>query len=55
MSFYRVGNERGTGVQTLIEEHYTTLMLSFSLVLIVNARDEYVRLMDSAGPLERRS
>lgn len=53
-SFYRMsGNERGTGVQTVVEEEYTKLLLSFVLVLLVEARDEYVHLMESAGPLER--
>jgi Family of unknown function (DUF5677) len=54
LSFYRmVGNERGRGVQTPAEEAYTKLTISFALVLLVGAREEYVRLMESAGPLER--
>jgi len=45
-SFYRVGGERGTGVQTTAEEGYTTLLLSFVLVLLVGARDEFRELFD---------
>lgn len=45
-SFYRVGGERGTGVQTTVEEGYTTLLLSFVLVLLVGARDEFREMFD---------
>ena len=40
-SFFRVGEARGTGVQTEAEVGYTTLLLSFVLVLLVGARDEF--------------
>lgn len=40
-SFYRVGEARGTGVQTKAEEGYTTLLLSLVQVLLVGARDEF--------------
>lgn len=40
-SFYRIGEARGTGVQTEAEEGYTTLLLSLVLVLLVGARDEF--------------
>lgn len=40
-SFYRVGEARGTGVQTDAEVGYTTLLLSLVLVLLVGARDEF--------------
>ena len=54
LSFYRMrDNERGRGVQTPVEEAYTKLTISFALVLLVGAREEYVRLVESAGPLER--
>ena len=54
LSFYRMGgNERGRGVQTPAEEAYTKLTISFALLLLVGAREEYVRLVESAGPLER--
>ena len=54
LSFFRMAaNERGRGVQTPAEEAYTKLTISFALVLLVGAREEYVRLVESAGPLER--
>ena len=54
LSFYRMTNaERGTGVQTIVEEQYTKMTISFALLLLVGAREEYVRLVESAGPLER--
>lgn len=52
-SFYRVGeNERGTGVQTVVEENYTSLMLTFALTLLVGARDEFRELMGTKIPQE---
>jgi hypothetical protein len=54
LSFYRMAaGERGRGVQTPVEEAYTKLTISFALMLLVGAREEYVRLVESAGPLER--
>lgn len=45
-SFYRMqGGARGTGVQTEVEEGYSTLLLTFALTLLVGARDEYSGLM----------
>lgn len=47
MSYYRMANsERGCGVQTEIEENYTTMLLSFCMVLLTSSRDEYIELMD---------
>jgi Family of unknown function (DUF5677) len=46
-SFYRMqGGERGSGVQTVVEENYSTVLLSLSLSLLVGARDEYRALME---------
>jgi Family of unknown function (DUF5677) len=54
LSFYRMGNaERGNGVQTVVEEGYTKLLLSFAIVVLVGARDEFRELMESAGEMER--
>ena len=45
-SFYRMQDgARGTGVQTAVEEGYSTLLLSLALSLLVGARDEYRSLM----------
>lgn len=48
MSFYRMGRmdepDRGRGVHSEVEEGYTQLCLSFSISLLVAARDEMERL-----------
>jgi hypothetical protein len=45
MSFYRMGEqERGRGVHSAVEENYTSLCLSFSVSLLVAARDEMEKL-----------
>lgn len=50
-SFYRVGETRGTGVQSEVEEGYTTLLLTFVLSLLTSARDEYRELMATMRPV----
>lgn len=52
MSFYRMQNDdRGRGVQTPVEEHYTILLLSFCMSMLVSTRDEFVALM---GNIEQK-
>jgi hypothetical protein len=41
MSYYRMGiQERGRGVHSDVEEHYTRLCISFTMTLMLRARDE---------------
>jgi hypothetical protein len=40
MSFYRIGEERGRGLPTPVEENYTSLCLSLACTFLVNTRDE---------------
>lgn len=53
MSFYRVGDGvdgRGRGLPTPAEEGYTTLCLTFGLLLLVQVRDEFETLFDGIEP-----
>jgi hypothetical protein len=46
LSFYRMGdNDHGSGVQTKMEEQYTTMLLTLVMVLLTGARDEFTELM----------
>lgn len=40
MSFYRIGEERGRGLPTPIEENYTSICLSLASTFLVSTRDE---------------
>ena len=40
MSFFRIGEERGTGLPTPVEEGYTSICLSLASTFLVNTRDE---------------
>lgn len=40
MSFYRIGEERGRGLPTPVEENYTSICLSLASTLLVSTRDE---------------
>ncbi|VVP13710.1 hypothetical protein PS850_03502 [Pseudomonas fluorescens] len=53
MSFYRIGageEERGRGLPSQTEESYTSLFLSFTMTLMVGARDELHHLFDGLVP-----
>lgn len=53
MSFYRMANnERGSGIQTEVEEGYTIILLSFCMTLLTISRDEYIELMDGIDKQE---
>ncbi len=50
MSFYRMGEqERGRGVHSDVEEGYTSLCLSFSMSLLIHARDEMTGLFEDVA------
>lgn len=50
-AFYRmVDNQHGAGVQSEVEERYTTLLLTLAMTLLVGARDEYITLMAGYRP-----
>jgi len=40
MSFYRIGEERGRGLPTPVEENYTSICLSLASTFLVSTRDE---------------
>lgn len=40
MSFFRIGEERGRGLPTPVEEGYTSICLSLASTFLVNTRDE---------------
>lgn len=44
MSFYRIGEDRGRGLPTPVEEGYTTMCLSLASTFLVKTRDEVHRL-----------
>ncbi|MCH5489580.1 DUF5677 domain-containing protein [Pseudomonas syringae] len=53
MSFYRIGagdDERGRGLPSQTEESYTSLFLSFTMTLMVGARDELHELFEGLVP-----
>jgi len=53
MSFYRIGtgdDERGRGLPSQTEESYTSLFLSFTMTLMVGARDELHELFKGLVP-----
>lgn len=53
MSFYRIGagdEERGRGLPSQTEESYTSLFLSFTMTLMVGARDELHLLFEGLVP-----
>lgn len=50
MSFYRVGDERGRGLPTPVEESYTTLCLTLGFTLLVHVRDEFQALFNELVP-----
>jgi len=57
MSFYRIGEgaeERGRGLPSATEESYTCLFLSFSMSLLVGARDELHELFRGLIPKKPR-
>jgi hypothetical protein len=52
MSFYRLGAdnpERGRGIPSVIEDHYSSLCLTLAGSLLIKTRDEIQRLFDGLG------
>lgn len=56
MSFYRMRREfedRGRGVHSEVEEHYTSLCVSLAITFLVRTRDEFRAMFANANKLDR--
>lgn len=46
MSFYRIGEERGRGLPTQVEENYSSMCLSLACTVLTGTRDEMIEMFD---------